>query len=94
MKDELQLTMLGHYPKFSSAYYFAAIQKEDPDLWLDVEAVQRNSSDWYNEDYHRFVVQSKLEDLAGGSMVLNTEDEDFSAGMTPSTTASDARVPA
>lgn len=77
MRDELQLTMLGHYPKFSTAYYFAAIQKEDPDLWLDVEAVQQNLYDWYNKDYHRFVVQSKLEDLAEVE-ILNRDGNLFS----------------
>lgn len=77
MRDELQLTMLGHYPKFSTAYYFAAIQRDDPELWLDVSAVQRNLSDWYDKEIHEFVVQSKLEDLAEVE-VLTQDGELFS----------------
>lgn len=77
LRDELQLTMLGHYPKFSTAYYFAAIQREDPNLWLDAGAVQRNLADWYGKDIHEFVVQSKLEDLAEVE-VLHQEGNVFS----------------
>lgn len=78
MRDELQLTMLGHYPKFSTAYYFAAIQKEDPDLWLDAASVRRNLSHWYDEDHHPIVVQEKLNQLASVD-VLKKEEDLFSA---------------
>lgn len=78
MKDELRLTMLGHYPKFTTAYYFSAIQREDPHLWLDVGAIRENLVDLYDEDIHEFVVQSKLDDLTEVD-VLRHEDSFYSA---------------
>jgi len=61
--DQLDLRMLSHYPRFSNAYYETALQREDPDLWLDVEAVRRNYQRQYGDDVDWLVMNDKLDEL-------------------------------
>lgn len=64
LKDRLELGMLKHYPKFSNAYYYDALQREDPDLHLDVDAITRNYERQYGERKDRLVINDKLNELA------------------------------
>lgn len=64
LQDRLELRMLRHYPKFCNAYYYDALQRQDPSLHLDVDAVTRNYQRQYNEDIDSFVVRDKLNELA------------------------------
>lgn len=64
LQDRLDLRMLSHYPKFSNAYYYDALQRQDPGLHLDVDAVCRNYERQYGEDMDSFVVNDKLNELA------------------------------
>lgn len=64
LKDRLELGMLKHYPKFSNAYYFDALQREDPELHLDIDAIARNYERQYGESKDRLVINDKLNELA------------------------------
>lgn len=63
LKDQLDLGMLSHYPRYSNAYYETALQREDSELWLDVEAVRRNYQRQYGEEQDWLVVNDKLNEL-------------------------------
>ena len=73
LQDRLELRMLRHYPKFCNAYYYDALQRQDPGLHLDIDAVTRNYNRQYNEDIDSFVVRDKLNELAE-TKVINMKD--------------------
>lgn len=64
LKDRLELGMLKHYPKFSNAYYYDALQREDPELHLNIDAITRNYERHYGESKDRLVINDKLNELA------------------------------
>ena len=64
LQDRLELRMLSHYPKFCNSYYYDALQRQDPSLHLDVDAVTQNYQRQYGEDIDSFVVNDKLNELA------------------------------
>lgn len=64
LQDRLELRMLRHYPKFCNSYYYDALQRQDPSLHLDVDAITRNYQRQYGEDIDSFVVNDKLNELA------------------------------
>lgn len=64
LREKLELRMLRHYPKFCNAYYYDALNREDPSLHLDVDAVTRNYERQYGEDIDPYVVNDKLNELA------------------------------
>lgn len=64
LQDRLELRMLSHYPKFCNAYYYDALQRQEPDLHLDKEAIARNYSRHYGEDIDPMVVNDKMNELA------------------------------
>lgn len=74
LKDELNLTLLAHYPKYANAYYFSALQRGKPDLRLDVPTAQSNLDLLYEESVHEITVEQKLDDLVEVE-VLESEDE-------------------
>lgn len=74
LKDELNLTLLAHYPKYAGSYYFSALQRDKPGLRLDVEAVTDNLYTVYGDDEHEYRVEKKLNDLADAG-VVNREDD-------------------
>lgn len=78
LQDQLDLWMLGHYPKFSNAYYYPALQREDPDLWLDTKAIQENLKEQYGESHDTLFIKSKLRDLSKAE-VLEKDGEYVSA---------------
>jgi hypothetical protein len=63
LRDELDLRMLSHYPKFANAYYYDAIQLNDPDLWLDVASIQDNLQEQWGTPKDDLVVNDKLREL-------------------------------
>lgn len=81
LRDELGLNMLSHYPKFAAGYYSTAVQRSDPDVWLDVDAVQRNLMFEYGEEHGELFIDAKLSELneanvleKDGSYVKGVED--------------------
>jgi hypothetical protein len=69
LKDRLELGMLKHYPKFSNAYYYDALQRDDPNLHLDIDAIKRNYERHYDHDIDRLVVNDKLNELADTKVI-------------------------
>lgn len=78
LKDELNLTLLAHYPKYAGSYYFSALKRERPDLRLNVRAITDNLWTVYGDDEHEYRVEKKLNDLADAKVVFR-EDEMFYA---------------
>lgn len=74
LRDELNMTLLAHYPKYANSYYFTAIERDDPTVRLDVEAARQNLTSLYNEDPHEITVKQKLDDLVEVE-VLQRDDE-------------------
>lgn len=65
LRDRLNLRILTHYPMISGAYYFDAIQREDPNLWLDVERIIRNIvEDFGGDRYKPLYIEEKLAQLS------------------------------
>lgn len=69
LQDQLNLRMLSHYPKYSNAYYYSALQRNDPDLWLDIEAISQNYEQQYGDDADWLVVNDKLNELADTNVI-------------------------
>jgi hypothetical protein len=63
LRDRFSLTMLNHYPKFSNGYYYTALQREDPGVWLDIDKITQNLNQEYGESIHQLELETKLEDL-------------------------------
>lgn len=63
IRDELGMSMLGHYQKYSSAYYFDAIQRGDQDLWLDIDRIQENLLNLHDERVEELYIHDKLGEL-------------------------------
>lgn len=74
LRDELNLTLLAHYPKYANSYYFSALERGEPGLRLDVESAHENLEMLHGESVHEITVQQKLDDLAEVD-VLETEGE-------------------
>lgn len=75
IRDELDLSMLGHYQKYSGAYYFDAVQRGKQDLWLDIDTVADNYEKLHGERRDRFYIQDKLGELASVGVIQ--KDGDF-----------------
>lgn len=69
LRDELDLRMLSHFPKYANAYYFSAIQKGDPELHLDTDAVRQNLASEWNDDVDPLVLDEKLEQLQSADVL-------------------------
>lgn len=70
LKDELNLTLLAHYPKYAGSYYFSALRRDDPELRLDVRSVTDNLHTVYGDNHvHRWKVEKKLNELADVEVV-------------------------
>lgn len=75
IRDELNLSMLGHYQKYSGAYYFDAVQRGKEDLWLDIDTIADNFEELHGERKERFYLQDKLGEL--DSVDVIEKDGDF-----------------
>jgi len=69
LRDELGLNMLSHYPKFAAGYYYTAVQRSDPNVWLDVDAVKQNLAFEYGEDHGELFVDAKLSELSEANVL-------------------------
>jgi hypothetical protein len=77
LKDELNLTLLAHYPKYAGSYYFSALKRDKPQLRLNVEAITDNLHTVYGDDHvHKYRVEKKLNELAKVG-VVQREDKMF-----------------
>jgi hypothetical protein len=75
IRDELNLSMLGHYQKFSGAYYFDAIHRGKQNLWLDIDTIADNFEELHGERKDQFYLQDKFGELASVDVV--EKDGDF-----------------
>lgn len=80
LSKDLNLRILLHLPKFANGYYLDAIEREDPDLHLDMDRIQENMIDWYgySASVHRFELQDKLNQLVSLE-ILEKDNEYFTA---------------
>ncbi|WP_141212527.1 hypothetical protein [Halorubrum sp. Hd13] len=78
LSRDLQLGILRHLPKFANGYYLAALEVNDPELHLDIEAIQENMIDWYGSSarYHRFELRDKLSFLVQNDILEQEQKED------------------
>lgn len=74
IRDELNLSMLGHYQKYSGAYYLDAVQRGKQDLWLDIDTIADNYEELYGERKDRFYIQDKLGELASVDVIQKEGD--------------------
>jgi hypothetical protein len=75
LKDELNLTLLQHYPKYAGSYYYSALQRDKSDLRLDVATITDNLHTVYGDDHvHKFTVEKKLNELAKANVVHKDDD--------------------
>lgn len=69
LKDEMNITLLAHYPKYANSYYFTAVQRNEADVRLDAEAARNNLHSVYGEDQHPIKIRQKLDDLVDVGVV-------------------------
>lgn len=69
IRDEMNLSMLGHYQKYSGSYYYDAIQRGKRDLWLDLERVAENLEELHGESRDEFYLHDKLGELASVDVI-------------------------
>jgi len=63
IRDEMELSMLGHYQKYSGSYYYNAIQRGEEDLWLDIDTIGENLKELHGEQPEWFYLDDKLGEL-------------------------------
>lgn len=73
--ERLDLTILTHYPRISGAYYIDALQREDPDMWLDLSAVLNNLYDYFQARFKELYIEEKLAQLSYQGLI--EKDGDF-----------------
>lgn len=78
IRDQFDMSMLGHYQKYAGAYYYDAIQRGEHGLWLDIETVQENLSDQFDERRDTLYIEEKLADLSNVDVV--EQDGEFVRG--------------
>jgi len=74
LKDELNITLLAHYPKYANAYYFTALERDKADVRLDAEAARDNLESLYGDEEHKIKVRQKLDDLVRVDVVKKDEE--------------------
>jgi hypothetical protein len=62
--ERLDLNILTHYPRISGAYYIDSLQKTDPGLWLDMNAIVENMNEYFNSRFKTLYVEEKLAQLS------------------------------
>lgn len=77
LSQDLGLNILRHLPKFANGYYLDAVERNEPELYLDLEAIRNNIHDWYgySSNLHDFVLQDKLDQLTSLE-ILEKENKD------------------
>lgn len=74
MREEMRLSMLGHYQKYSGSYYYDAIQKGDKDLWLDIKTIGENLKELHGERRGDVYLHDKLGELASVDVIEKDGD--------------------
>lgn len=74
IRDEMKLSMLGHYQKYSASYYYDAIQRGKKDLWLDIETIADNLEELHGERRDAFYLHDKLGELASVNVIKKDGD--------------------
>lgn len=69
LKDERNITLLAHYPKFANSYYYTALERDKPDVRLDAKTARDNIESLYGDDENEILVRQKLDDLADVGVV-------------------------
>ncbi|GAA0281022.1 hypothetical protein [Halobacterium noricense] len=77
LSEKLGLNILRHLPKFANGYYFDAIEKNDPDLHLDLPAIRDNIVQLYGyqSGLHNWELRDKMDELV--SLDILSEEDDF-----------------
>jgi hypothetical protein len=83
LSEQLGLNILRHLPKFANSYYFDAVEKNDPNLHLDLEAIRSNirSLYGYQSGLHDWVLKDKMDELVSLD-ILSNDDEYYYADQT------------
>lgn len=74
LRDDLELQILSHYPMIAGAYYYDAIQKEDPNLWLDIDAMVESIHEQFGNRYKPLYIEEKLAQLSHVN-IINKEGD-------------------
>lgn len=69
LRDKLDMNMLDHYPQFSNAYYYPALQRNDPNLELDIDRIRSNYQSQYNKECGRRKIRDKMDQLSRAGVV-------------------------
>lgn len=72
--DRLDLRMLKHFPKYANSYYYSAIQRQEPNLHLTIEDMQRNLRQEWNDDVDTLILEDKLRKLEQVDVIEQGED--------------------
>ena len=78
LSRDLGLGIILNLPKFANGYYLDAIERQDPNLHLDMQKIQENMIDLYgySAKYHPFELQDKLS-LLTSLEILEQDDEGY-----------------
>ncbi|MDV7351285.1 hypothetical protein R3751_16085 [Halorubrum distributum] len=87
LRDQLDLRMLNHFPKFANSYYYSAVQRNKSDLWLTKKDLQQNLRQEWNDDVDEFILDDKLRKLEKVDVIqqengLVSGDPDIYRGVT------------
>jgi hypothetical protein len=76
LSEQLGLNILRHLPKFANSYYFDAVEKNDPNLHLDLEAIRSNIRNLYGyqSGLHEWVLRDKMDELVSLGILSNDEE--------------------
>lgn len=69
LRDKLSMSMLDQYPQLCNSYYYTALQRNDPNLELDIDRIQDNYREQYNKKKGRNKINDKMDRLARADVV-------------------------
>lgn len=72
--EQLDLTILTHYPRISGGYYFDALQREDPNLWLDIDTILSNIQEYFDTRFKPLYIEEKLAQLSYSDLIKKEGD--------------------
>ena len=72
--ESLDLTILTHYPRISGGYYYDALQREDPDLWLDIDTILSNIYEYFGTRFKPLYIEEKLAQLSYSDLIHKEGD--------------------
>lgn len=81
LSEKLGLNILRHLPKYANGYYFDAIEKEDPELYLDLDSIKENIIDLYGSqpNLHQWVLRDKMDELVSLDILEESDDYYFAS---------------